>query len=140
MDAFVKQMKAQGFDVLLHAEGGDTKTHEMIDPRSSRKSRASRGRADARLGEGRHLAGISGTHARHEPAQELIHQKVQGYHPDALKAFSSTSFHGSYQLARLKYGMEMAETLDIAESRQRVLRPCRGSSLSVNCASGTPSS
>ncbi len=55
--------------------------------------------------------------------KSFIHrQNVQGYHFDALKAFGSTMFHGSYQIARLKYGMEMQETLDVAGEQAGKLR------------------
>jgi hypothetical protein len=130
-DAFVKQMKAQGFDVRTKYEGGDTKTHEMIDPAFIAEIEG--------ILEGAQMPDsvkddIWQAYLERMPDMSLrksfIHrQKVQGYHPDALKAFSSTSFHGSYQLARLKYGMEMAETLDIAEKQAARVAPVQGEQL-----------
>lgn len=45
-----------------------------------------------------------------------IHRKgTPGYSSDALRAFTHHVFHGSHQLARLKYGLEMTDALDEAE-------------------------
>ena len=44
-----------------------------------------------------------------------IHRKGRaGYDRDAFRAFGHTMFHGAHQLARLEYGMDMGEALDVA--------------------------
>ena len=44
-----------------------------------------------------------------------IHRKGRdGFDSDALRAFGSHMFHGSHQLARLKYAMDMGEAIDAA--------------------------
>lgn len=42
-----------------------------------------------------------------------------GFHADALRAFSSTLFHGAHQLARLKHAMELDETIKTAREQSR---------------------
>ena len=44
-----------------------------------------------------------------------IHRKGrQGYQKDALRAYTHHMFHGSHQLARLKYGLQMQDAIDEA--------------------------
>lgn len=56
-----------------------------------------------------------------------IHRKGQaGYNQDAFRAFGSHMFHGAHQLARLKYGLQLEEALDIAqEEAQKAEDPNR---------------
>lgn len=59
--------------------------------------------------------------------KSFIHRKkVPGYNADALRAFGSAMFHGSYQLARLKYALEMGEALDVAEQQAKEHAPIDG--------------
>lgn len=45
-----------------------------------------------------------------------IHRKgTPGYSGDAFRAFGKQMFHGAHQLARLKYSLEMAESLEVAQ-------------------------
>lgn len=45
--------------------------------------------------------------------KSFIHRKkTSGYNNDALRSYSSKMFHGSYQIARLKYSMEMTDSLN----------------------------
>ena len=39
----------------------------------------------------------------------------EGYHADALKAFSSHMFHAAHQMGRMKFSMDMTETLEQAK-------------------------
>lgn len=49
-----------------------------------------------------------------------IHRKgTPGYSGDAFRAFGDHMFHGAHQLARLKYSLDMAEALDVAEIEAR---------------------
>lgn len=62
--------------------------------------------------------------------KSFIHRKkTPGYHPDALRSFGSTMFHGSYQLARLKYGLDMTEAHQVAEDQARRNSPVQGMAL-----------
>lgn len=48
----------------------------------------------------------------------FIHRKGRkGYSSDALRAFASRMFHGSYQMGRLKYGAQMQEQLELAQEQ-----------------------
>lgn len=48
----------------------------------------------------------------------FIHRKkVSGYSDDALRAFASSMFHSSYQIARLKHSLEMNELVDVVEEQ-----------------------
>lgn len=42
-------------------------------------------------------------------------QATPGYSEDALRAFGNHMFHGAHQLARLKYGFDMSEALEVAQ-------------------------
>ncbi len=56
-----------------------------------------------------------------------IHRKgTPGFTSDAFRAFGHHLFHGSHQLARLKWSMQMQEALAIAETQsQRAPDPVR---------------
>lgn len=47
--------------------------------------------------------------------KRFIHRKgTPGYNRDAFRVFASTMFHGSHQMARLKYGLELQENVNLA--------------------------
>ncbi|UFM64251.1 PLxRFG domain-containing protein [Paracoccus sp. MA] len=49
-----------------------------------------------------------------------IHRKGRlGFNKDAIRAFSSAMFHGAHQTARLRYGLEMEDSLDDAEDQAK---------------------
>lgn len=49
-----------------------------------------------------------------------IHRKGrEGFNRDALRSYTSHTFHGAHQLARLKYGLELQDALDDAEEEAR---------------------
>jgi hypothetical protein len=60
-----------------------------------------------------------------------IHRKGrEGFSRDALRAFSHHMFHGSHQLARLKYGLSLQEHVDDArEESRRAADPNRAGAL-----------
>lgn len=50
--------------------------------------------------------------------KSFIHRKkVPGYHEDAMRAFASTMFHSSHQIARLKHKLEMDELVEITQEQ-----------------------
>lgn len=47
-----------------------------------------------------------------------IHRKgTRGYNADAMRAFASGMFHGSHQVARLRFGTQMTESLAVAKEQ-----------------------
>lgn len=47
-----------------------------------------------------------------------IHRKgTRGYNKDAMRAFASGMFHGAHQVARLRFGTQMAEALAVAKEQ-----------------------
>lgn len=83
------------------------------------------------------LKGISGTEQTQDQVWQLylqtmpdyslrksrIHRKGRaGFEEDALRAFASHMFHGSHQLARMKYSMEMGDLMDQAEREAKNTR------------------
>lgn len=46
-------------------------------------------------------------------------QNREGWDKDALRAFASATMHGSHQLARLRYSMDLYDTLDVAQEEAR---------------------
>ena len=53
----------------------------------------------------------------------FIHRKkVGGYSDDALRAFASSMFHSSYQIARLKHSLEMNELVDVVEEQAQAAK------------------
>ncbi|WP_278985608.1 PLxRFG domain-containing protein [Sphingobium yanoikuyae] len=62
-----------------------------------------------------------------------IHRKGRaGFHKDALRAFGNHMFHGSHQLARLKYALDMDEALAVARDQAKTLPDPVRSGLLVN--------
>ncbi len=52
--------------------------------------------------------------------KRFVHRKgMAGFQGDALKAFASAMFHGAHQMARLKYGMDLTETINNAADQAR---------------------
>lgn len=50
--------------------------------------------------------------------KSFIHRnKVPGYNQDAMRAFASSMFHSSHQIARLRHKLEMDELVEIAEEQ-----------------------
>lgn len=50
-----------------------------------------------------------------------IHRKGrEGFNRDALRSYTSHTFHGAHQLARLKYGLELQDSLDDAQDEARL--------------------
>lgn len=62
--------------------------------------------------------------------KNFIHRKkTPGYDADTLRAFSSTMFHGSYQLARLKYGLDLKEAHNVSVDQAKRVSPVQGMAL-----------
>ncbi len=52
--------------------------------------------------------------------KRAIHRKgVAGYNTDAFRVFASTTFHAAHQMARLKYGLELQENVNLAEEQAK---------------------
>lgn len=83
------------------------------------------------------LKGIEGTQQTQDQVWQLylqtmpdyslrksrIHRKGRaGFEEDALRAFASHMFHGSHQLARMKYSMELGDLIDQAEREAKRTR------------------
>lgn len=83
------------------------------------------------------LKGIDGTQQTQDQVWQLylqtmpdyslrksrIHRKGRaGFEEDALRAFASHMFHGSHQLARMKYSMELGDLIDQAEREAKRTR------------------
>ena len=52
--------------------------------------------------------------------KNFIHRKkTPGFDQDAMRAFASTLFHSSHQVARLKHKLEMDEMVEVAEEQAR---------------------
>lgn len=123
-EAFSKEMQAKGYTAILKFEDGDSQARDMIDPEfAARVEEILQGAEvpDAVRDE------VWQAYLERMPDMSMrksfIHrQNVPGYHFDALKAFGSAQFHGSYQIARLKYGMELQETIDLAKEQTKPLR------------------
>lgn len=123
-EAFSKEMQAKGYTTRLKFEDGDSQVREMIDPEFA-------ARVEEIL-QGSNVPDnvkdeVWQAYLERMPDMSMrksfIHrQNVPGYHFDALKAFGSAQFHGSYQIARLKYGMELQETIDLAKEQTKPLR------------------
>ena len=129
--AFADQMRAQGYEVRVGLEADKDAVRDSIDPRFVAEIEQILSGADMpefvkdEVWQA-YLERLPDMSLR----KSFIHRKkVAGYHPDALRAFSSTMFHGSYQLARLKYGMELGEALDIAEEQAKRNAPVQGMQL-----------
>ncbi|EGP57358.1 putative DNA methylase [Agrobacterium tumefaciens F2] len=54
--------------------------------------------------------------------KRAIHRKgIAGYNTDAFRVFASTTFHAAHQMARLKYGLELQENVNLAEEQARAI-------------------
>lgn len=52
--------------------------------------------------------------------KRAIHRKgIAGYNTDAFRVFASTTFHAAHQMARLKYGLELQENVNLAEEQAK---------------------
>lgn len=52
--------------------------------------------------------------------KKFIHRKgTAGFDSDALRAFSSHMFHASYQIGRLKYGINLSEYVNQANDQAK---------------------
>lgn len=55
--------------------------------------------------------------------KSFIHRKkTAGYSKDALRAFAGNLFHGSYQIARLRYSHHLDASIDAMKDREKALR------------------
>lgn len=63
--------------------------------------------------------------------KRFIHRKgTAGFDADALRAYASHMFHAAHQMARLKHGMDLTETLNKAADQARAADdPTRGTTL-----------
>ena len=54
--------------------------------------------------------------------KRAIHRKgIAGYNTDAFRVFASTTFHAAHQMARLKYGLELQENVNLAEEQAKAI-------------------
>ncbi len=54
--------------------------------------------------------------------KRAIHRKgTAGYNTDAFRVFASTTFHAAHQMARLKYGLELQENVNLAEEQAKAI-------------------
>jgi len=54
--------------------------------------------------------------------KRAIHRKgIAGYNTDAFRVFASTTFHAAHQMARLKYGLELQENVNLAEEQAKAV-------------------
>jgi len=128
LDAFAAKMEAQGLEVRTGVDAEKSSLRQSIDPRFVSDVQKILEDADApdflrdeiyQL----YLERLPDLSLR----KSFIHRKkVPGYNADALRAFGSAMFHGSYQLARLKYALEMGEALDVAEQQAKQHAPIEG--------------
>lgn len=128
LDAFAEKMRAQGLEVRAGVDAEKTSLRQSIDPRfvaDIQQILDDAGAPDFLRDEvyQLYLERLPDLSLR----KSFIHRKkVPGYNADALRAFGSAMFHGSYQLARLKYALEMGEALDVAEQQAKAHAPIDG--------------
>ncbi|MGO1000771.1 PLxRFG domain-containing protein [Lysobacter sp. CA196] len=128
LDAFAEKMRGEGQEVRTGVDTEKNTLRQPIDPRFVSDVQQILENADApdflrdeiyQL----YLERLPDLSLR----KSFIHRKkVPGYNADALRAFGSAMFHGSYQLARLKYALEMGEALDVAEQQAKQHAPIDG--------------
>lgn len=128
LDAFAAKMAGEGLEVRTGVDAEKNSLRQSIDPRFVSDVQQILDDADApdflrdeiyQL----YLERLPDLSLR----KSFIHRKkVPGYNADALRAFGSAMFHGSYQLARLKYALEMGEALDVAEQQAKRHAPIEG--------------
>lgn len=123
-EAFSKEMQAKGYTTRLKFEDGDSQVREMIDPEfAARVEEILQGSAVPDNVKDEVWQAYLERMPDMSMRKSFIHRmNVPGYHFDALKAFGSSQFHGSYQIARLKYGMELQETIELAKEQTKPLR------------------
>lgn len=128
LDAFAETMRGQGLEVRTGVDAEKTSLRQSIDPRfvaDIQQILDDAGAPDFLRDEvyQLYLERLPDLSLR----KSFIHRKkVPGYNADALRAFGSAMFHGSYQLARLKYALEMGEALDVAEQQAKAQAPIDG--------------
>lgn len=110
-----KEMEDEGFDVQIGVMK-DTDARDLVDPAfvADIERMLEEVNADEKLMDDiwqRWLESLPDMSIR----KHRIHRKNrEGYDADALRAFGHHMFHGSHQLARLLYSLEMQEELDVA--------------------------
>ncbi|MEI2453866.1 PLxRFG domain-containing protein [Lysobacter firmicutimachus] len=128
LDAFAEKMREQGLEVRAGVDAEKTSLRQSIDPgfvADIQQILDDAGAPDFLRDEvyQLYLERLPDLSLR----KSFIHRKkVPGYNADALRAFGSAMFHGSYQLARLKYALEMGEALDVAEQQAKEHAPIGG--------------
>lgn len=109
-------LEAQGLAVEIGTIG-ETSTRDMVDPQFVADIEGIL--ADAGIPDGvmdavwqRWLETLPDLSVR----KSRIHRKgTPGYNPDAFRAYGFQMFHGSHQLARLRFASEMTEALEAAQ-------------------------
>jgi N12 class adenine-specific DNA methylase len=110
-----KDMEDEGFDVQIGVMQ-ETDARDLVDPAfvADIERMLEEVNADEKLMDDiwqRWLESLPDMSIR----KHRIHRKNrEGYDADALRAFGHHMFHGSHQLARLLYSLEMQEELDVA--------------------------
>lgn len=128
LDVFAAKMREQGLEVRAGVDAEKNSLRQSIDPRfvaDIQQILDDAGAPDFLRDEvyQLYLERLPDLSLR----KSFIHRKkVPGYNADALRAFGSAMFHGSYQLARLKYALEMGEALDVAEQQAKAHAPIDG--------------
>lgn len=65
--------------------------------------------------------------------KHFIHRKgTAGYHADALRGFGDHMFHASHQIAKLRYGAQLRNTVDIAREEVRNMEDSTQADMLVN--------
>ncbi|MBP6443588.1 MAG: PLxRFG domain-containing protein [Gemmatimonadales bacterium] len=117
---FAAEMRAQGYDVEVGTIG-KTSVKEMVDPgfvTDIENILQNAGVPDAVMESvwQRWLETLPDFSIR----KARIHRKgTPGFSSDAFRAFGNHMFHGSHQLARLRYSMELQEALELSKAATR---------------------
>lgn len=117
-DKEADQLKADGYKVEVGALG-ETKLRDMVDPTFVNDVEGilmDAGVPDAVMDQvwQRWLETMPDMSLR----KNRLHRKgTPGWNEDAFRAFGHHMFHGSHQLARLKYAMELQEALDVTREQ-----------------------
>jgi diguanylate cyclase (GGDEF)-like protein len=134
MERYTRERQAEGYDVAQWLDTDDAlQTMRAVDPRFVADIEELLMGSDAPVPDGmldaiwqRYLESLPDLSLR----KSFIHRKkTPGYNPDALRAFSSGMFHGSYQIARAKYGAEMQDVLEVAQEQAEQHSPVQGAAL-----------
>lgn len=119
---WMREAQEKGLGRVEHGVlGGDVSLREQVDPRFLAdvedllmESGASREMMDAVWQ--RWLETLPDQSMR----TNRIHRKGRiGFNSDAIRAFSSAMFHGAHQTARLRFGNQMEEALNVAEEQAK---------------------